>query len=406
LLFSPKSSICDVRIPSSCKIEVNVDVPGSRFETGPWRVDVVRCFDGNLRTFLDGPDAERIDPTDADQVASLVQYFATGYCPAKYRRVPQGPSSLTDLWSRTITAIKLLSSLFAVFGASARPEALELCPDSILYDCKGASVMEGMTKIDVAALRSFVRDAAYDFFSLGCDALVARGPDGTVSAFEDHVDRVLHPDASFAHQDYPRAHASDPFVPSWIKQLAEAMETVGGVAPEDSRWSLLAKHAARDQLFLLSRYVCLRLGLVFSTNGAERLSVAEKVSRLHSGGDAGGPPTSALEAHCRQSRDGWLLIAHEDLEIDCFEAPKRAFAAILMQNAVLSGSFERLSRTLCMASPLRVNQDEATWNSLAAFDDVRVAEAGSMLARIWGEIQAPMSGAPQQATNADQTPLL
>lgn len=274
---------------------VRCSVPNSEYESGPWQVSVFSHFDGSLRSFLDGPDVESCE-TQLEEGAqnrnALVQYQVFGFV-WKYKRFQMGNMSLNNLWSRTITCAQVLMELFRpMYSMATSPSGnqwdlmryMNICPDGFVYDCSGycladvarplmMSSSDGDQNVkgyfsrtnatDLAQARTFFRDSFYSFAALGADAMCYRDRDAN-GAQKDYVsaaERCLGRTGSASElNEYPRAHAADPFFPLWLLKFIYANKSwYAGLSSDHKR--MFEIHAAIEQMFLLMRYTALKMGL-------------------------------------------------------------------------------------------------------------------------------------------------
>jgi hypothetical protein len=287
---------------------VRCQVPRNPYEDRCWPFAVFSHVDGTLRTFLNGPDMELTDSQHNANRGPLLDFFTGGRYPGLAPRFSATvPQSFEELWSRVITAVVWIRSLCIDFQqAMLHPPHewnLNLCPDEFVYSTKGHSTANIATRVsnlapdkpardpsglehaarryissrDVELARRWNRPDYYSILAARIGGSCAQGYERDRCHAARRCMNRVGPQYAL-RPGYPREHSADPFIPLWFIEFnlgATVFVPDHMPAPQvTDEETTFAKHAQYDQLFLLVRYMCMKMGLASSGINAVTAALA------------------------------------------------------------------------------------------------------------------------------------
>lgn len=270
-------NFCGVILVRCC---VPVSCPTSDYENGPWYCGVFGTFDGTLKSFLEGPDMEVHDiagNSEENLRGEMLKYCANGIVPYDMRFKASHNFSADEYWSRMVTYLHVMKDVLGavVTALNLTPNAmLGLCPENFVYDTKGLSLANVANSLylkavgdpmrptpffrtsgyDIAVARRFQRREFYNFKMLTIGSACLPTYPSTAETQQDSKKRCLALDIGNVHGNYPYWHASDPFLPHNIINMASPALTE----------AILSEHARAltcEQAIILARYVFFKMGL-------------------------------------------------------------------------------------------------------------------------------------------------
>lgn len=232
-------------------------------------------------------------------------------------------------------------------------------------------------------------------------------------------------------KDYPSANEADPFVPIWALRLyAERMRSSALFRERQDLVRAFENHAAVEQLFLLMRYVCMKMGLTMLCSKNASMSVVEFLAETQcSAGSVSEDDfiTRNLRSHSQKLHDPHIMLAQQDCDPSAgvwsrqFEAPILQFQELLPK---MEQTLREISDLLGAMSPLHklvasggqapggISEEQiadviTSRTGIAKFDAERLERLPALLERFVEIVETKVTKTPSGVeTIIDQTSLL